>query len=110
MLTILLTSNEPSTTLSDGEFHKNYQVVPSRIFSRGEESIQGRELGVMFQDLRVVGVGARASWQPTIGSLFNPAAILRNISKMRNPVTRDILSGFEGVVAPGEMLRQSLFH
>ncbi|KAG2050787.1 hypothetical protein BDR06DRAFT_959744 [Suillus hirtellus] len=71
---------------------------------RGEESIKGRELGVMFKDLRVIGVGARASLQPTIGSMFNPAAILRNISAMRNPPVRDILSGFEGVVAPGEML------
>jgi ATP-binding cassette subfamily G (WHITE) protein 2 (SNQ2) len=59
----------------------------------------------MFKDLRVIGVGARASLQPTIGSTFNPAAILRNISAMRNPHVRDILSGFEGVVAPGEMLR-----
>lgn len=59
----------------------------------------------MFKDLRVIGVGARASLQPTIGSMFNPAAILRNISAMRNPPVRDILSGFEGVVAPGEMLR-----
>jgi ATP-binding cassette subfamily G (WHITE) protein 2 (SNQ2) len=59
----------------------------------------------MFKDLRVIGVGARASLQPTIGSTFNPAAILRNISAMRNPPVRDILSGFEGVVAPGEMLR-----
>ncbi|KAG2073835.1 hypothetical protein BDR04DRAFT_1093970 [Suillus decipiens] len=71
---------------------------------RGEESIKGRELGVMFKDLRVVGIGARASLQPTIGSMFNPAAILRNISAARNPPLRDILSGFEGVVSPGEML------
>jgi ATP-binding cassette subfamily G (WHITE) protein 2 (SNQ2) len=59
----------------------------------------------VFKDLRVIGVGARASLQPTIGSMFNPAAILRSISAMRNPPVRDILSGFEGVVAPGEMLR-----
>jgi ATP-binding cassette subfamily G (WHITE) protein 2 (SNQ2) len=78
--------------------------------SRGEESIKGRELGVVFKDLRVVGVGARASLQPTIGSLLNPAAVLRNISALRNPPVRDILSGFEGVVAPGEMLRQWYFH
>jgi ATP-binding cassette subfamily G (WHITE) protein 2 (SNQ2) len=63
----------------------------------------------MFKDLRVVGVGARASLQPTMSSLFNPSAILRDLSASRNPPIRDILSGFEGVVAPGEMLRQSLF-
>jgi ATP-binding cassette subfamily G (WHITE) protein 2 (SNQ2) len=63
----------------------------------------------MFKDLCVVGVGARASLQPTMGSLFDPSAILSDISATRNPPIRDILSGFEGVVAPGEMLRQSFF-
>ncbi|KAG0700792.1 ABC-2 type transporter-domain-containing protein [Suillus ampliporus] len=80
------------------------QTLKNLIRRRGEHSIKGRELGVMFKDLRVIGVGARASLQPTIGSLLNPATILRNISAMRNPPMRDILSGFEGVVMPGEMM------
>ncbi|KAG1787456.1 uncharacterized protein HD556DRAFT_1448797 [Suillus plorans] len=64
----------------------------------------GRELSVMFKDLRIVGVGAHASLQLTIGSMLNPAAILRNTLAMRNQPVRDIFSGFEGIVAPGEML------
>jgi ATP-binding cassette subfamily G (WHITE) protein 2 (SNQ2) len=61
----------------------------------------------MFNDLRVVGLGARASLQPTMGSILNPSVALKNITAMRNPPIRDILSGFEGVVMPGEMLRES---
>jgi ATP-binding cassette subfamily G (WHITE) protein 2 (SNQ2) len=72
---------------------------------RDRAGIQSRELGVMFQDLRVVGLGAAASYQPTFGSMFNPKAILQNIQTLRHPPLRDILSGFEGVVRPGEMLR-----
>ncbi|KAG1878850.1 hypothetical protein F4604DRAFT_1506458, partial [Suillus subluteus] len=57
-----------------------------------EESIsKGRELGVMFRDLRIVGIGTCASLQPTIGSMFNPAIILRNISVMCDPPIREIL-------------------
>jgi ATP-binding cassette subfamily G (WHITE) protein 2 (SNQ2) len=41
-----------------------------------------------------------------MGSLFSPTSILRKISEARHPPVRDILSGFEGVVAPGEMLRE----
>lgn len=61
----------------------------------------------MFKDLRVVGLGTAASYQSTFGSLFNPAVILEKIRTLRNPPLRDILSGFEGVVRPGEMLRMS---
>jgi len=61
----------------------------------------------MFKDLRVVGLGTRASLQPTMGSILNPSTALKNISAMRHPPIHDILSGFEGVVMPGEMLRES---
>ena len=59
----------------------------------------------MFKDLRVVGLGAAANYQPTFGSFFNPRVILEKIQASRHPPLRDILSGFEGVVRPGEMLR-----
>ena len=61
----------------------------------------------MFKDLRVVGLGAVASYQPTFGSFFNPKVILEKIQASRHPPLRDILSGFEGVVRPGEMLRRN---
>ncbi|KAI9448645.1 ABC-2 type transporter-domain-containing protein [Russula earlei] len=71
---------------------------------RDRAGIRPRELGVLFQDLRVVGLGAAASYQTTFGSIFNPFAILEHIRTFRHPPLRDILSGFEGVVRPGEML------
>lgn len=58
----------------------------------------------MFRDLEVIGLGATASYQSTLGSLFNPLNILRSIQQVRHPPVRDILSGFEGVVRPGQML------
>jgi ATP-binding cassette subfamily G (WHITE) protein 2 (SNQ2) len=72
---------------------------------RDRAGIQSRELGVLFKDLHVVGLGAAASYQRTFGSYFNPKDIVENFRTMRHPPLRDILSGFEGVVRPGEMLR-----
>lgn len=60
----------------------------------------------MFRDLRVIGLGAAASHIPTFGAAFNPSAILEKIQGLRHPQLRTILSGFEGVVRPGEMLRK----
>lgn len=75
---------------------------------RKEKShIHTRELGVMFQDLRVIGLGSAENYQSTFGSLFNPRVLLQSLRETRKPPLRDILSGFEGVVRPGEMLRQS---
>ena len=68
-------------------------------------NIKMRELGVMFRDLRVVGLAPAASHIPTVGGAFNPLAILEKIQNLRHPRLKTILSGFEGVVRPGEMLR-----
>jgi ATP-binding cassette subfamily G (WHITE) protein 2 (SNQ2) len=62
----------------------------------------------MFHNLRVVGLGASTSYQPTLGSLFNPLRIIELIQGIRHPPVRDILSGFEGAVRPGEMLCTSI--
>ncbi|KAL5529901.1 SNQ2_5 [Sanghuangporus sanghuang] len=69
-----------------------------------ENNLKPRELGVVFQDLRVQGLGSAASFQPTVGSTLNPLSIPEKIRAMLHPPVRDILSGFEGVVNPGEML------
>ena len=63
-----------------------------------------------FQNLRIVGLGAAASYQDTFGSTLNPLNIVSNIRAAMHPATRDILSGFEGVVRPGEMLRTSYIY
>ncbi|KAF9817918.1 hypothetical protein IEO21_03112 [Rhodonia placenta] len=66
--------------------------------------VKRRELGVLFDNLRVVGLGTSAAQQPTMGSILNPVNWLSGIQHIRHPATRDILNGFEGVVKPGEML------
>ncbi|KAG0695928.1 P-loop containing nucleoside triphosphate hydrolase protein [Suillus ampliporus] len=71
---------------------------------RQDEGIKDRQLGVMFKDLRVVGAGSRTSLQPTMGDTFDPSTFLHKIRQIRHPSVTDILSGFEGVVTPGEML------
>jgi hypothetical protein len=54
-----------------------------------------------------VGLGATATCQPTVGSLLNPLNIVQAIEGTMHPPLRDILTGFEGAVHPGEMLRES---
>ncbi|KAF8960414.1 pleiotropic drug resistance ABC transporter [Flammula alnicola] len=71
---------------------------------REDAQIKARSLGIGFRDLRVVGVAASNSFLPTLGSFFNPQVILEKVQHARHPNLRDILSGFEGVVKPGEML------
>ena len=72
-----------------------------------DSGITPRTLGVYFKDLRVIGAGASSSFQNTVGSRLNPKAIYDDIRRALRPETRDILSGFNGVVRPGEMLRKS---
>lgn len=74
-----------------------------------ESDIKRRELGVAFEDLRVVGQASTATYQPTVGSELNPFKIVEIINNIRHPALRDLLSGFEGCVRPGEMLRKFLF-
>ena len=64
-----------------------------------------RKLGVMFRDLRVVGLGVGTAVQHTVLSLLYPKSIKKHIDTLRHPPLRDVISGFEGVVLPGEMLR-----
>ena len=73
-----------------------------------DSGITPRTLGVYFKDLRVIGAGASAFFQNTVGSRFNPKVAYDDIHRALRPETRDILSGFSGVVRPREMLRK--FH
>lgn len=73
---------------------------------RADANHKMRELGVMWKNLSVSGLGARASYQDTFGSLLNPFNKMEVINSIRHPPVRDILTGFEGVVRPGEMMRE----
>ena len=76
-------------------------------FKRREEAdIKSRQLGVVFENLRVVGLDVSASLQPTLGSLLDPRNIFTKIRSLRHPPLKNIITGFSGVVRPGEMLRE----
>ncbi|KZP27013.1 pleiotropic drug resistance ABC transporter [Athelia psychrophila] len=92
-----------ATLAQEGPF--NFEKTLKDFVKRSDEaSLKKRELGVLFRDLRVVGLGASASFAPTLGSTINPMGIFDAIKAARHPPVKDILSGFEGVVRPGEML------
>jgi len=95
--------SDVTLTAGDGpiDFEKTLRTIMKR---RNQANHKTRELGVMFRDLRVVGLGATASYQPTLGSVLNPLNFLQAVHAIRHPPIRDILSGFEGVVQPGQML------
>ena len=59
----------------------------------------------MFRNLRVVGLGGGAAVQHNLASLFYPRSIIKYVETLRHPPLRSIISDFEGVVLPGEMLR-----
>ncbi|KAH9995929.1 ABC-2 type transporter-domain-containing protein [Russula compacta] len=83
-------SSETLSVPATGPFdlEKMLQTIMKK---RDRAGIQSREL-------------AAASYQTTFGSFFNPMTILENIQTLRHPPLRDILTGFEGVIRPGEML------
>ncbi|EEB91029.1 hypothetical protein MPER_10686 [Moniliophthora perniciosa FA553] len=69
-----------------------------------EAQLSSREIGVMFEDLRVVGTGSASSYLPTFGSLFNPLDVLEKIQTMRHPPVKPFLKELR-CSEPGEMLR-----
>lgn len=71
-----------------------------------DSGVKSRELGVYFRNLQVTGVGATGSHQSTVGSKFNPKVIWEEFRNSRRPSTRRILHDFNGVVRPGQMLRE----
>ncbi|KAJ6520879.1 pleiotropic drug resistance ABC transporter [Mycena vulgaris] len=98
-------SIDSDVTLSPGDGPFDLEKTLKFISRKLEEAeIERRELGVVFENLRVVGLGASASYQPTLGSTLNPLSIFEKIQTLRHPPLRNILDGFSGVVRPGEML------
>ncbi|KAI5117931.1 hypothetical protein M0805_009439 [Coniferiporia weirii] len=67
-----------------------------------------RNLGLAFKDLCIFGLDTSPSSgcaiQPTLGSVLNPLEWMKSLFRMRHQRARRIISGFEGVVNPGEML------
>ncbi|KIY71652.1 pleiotropic drug resistance ABC transporter [Cylindrobasidium torrendii FP15055 ss-10] len=97
------TASMSSTATLDNtvDFRKVLEQVSQQ---RTEANIKSRELGVAFENLGVVGEGGGATYQASMSSMFNPFAIAKGIQASKGPKTKNILTGFEGVVNPGEML------
>ncbi|KAE9393362.1 hypothetical protein BT96DRAFT_924054 [Gymnopus androsaceus JB14] len=94
-------SQRPLSSARPFDFEKALKQITKK---KEGAQIPTRELGVLFEDLTVVGLGSGASYQETLGSTINPFNAIASIQSAMHPPTRDILSGFEGVVRPGEML------
>jgi len=90
--------------------HPSIPTAAHHPFRLEDSGITPRTLGVYFKDLRVVGTGASAFFQSTVGSKLNPRVAYHDIRRALRPKTRDILSGFSGVVRPREMLRKYHLH
>ncbi|KIM37032.1 hypothetical protein M413DRAFT_448754 [Hebeloma cylindrosporum] len=100
-----LSSTSSDATLNDPDAPFDFQKTLLRVIRKREEhNIKPRSLGIAFRDLRVSGLTAASSYFPTLGSVLNPMSIVENLQSLRHPNVRDILSGFEGVVKPGEMI------
>ncbi|KAL5487493.1 SNQ2_3 [Sanghuangporus weigelae] len=80
------------------------QFLKDIVRLKRKSNVNPRHLGIVFKDLNVQGLGTTAKYQPTVGSTLNPLSFIERIRTLRHPPVRDILTGFEGVVNPGEML------
>ncbi|KAF8179876.1 pleiotropic drug resistance ABC transporter [Pholiota molesta] len=99
-------SESDTTTLAQVmEEPLDYEKI-MRYYLKGveESEIKTRTLGVVFQNLCVVGLGASATYKSTLGSALDFTKIFKLIRQLRQPPTREIITRFEGVVSPGEML------
>ncbi|KAF9027004.1 ABC transporter [Hymenopellis radicata] len=99
---------DSQTTLSDQPRDPDAfdleKVMREMISQSNQAQIKYRQLGVSFEGLRVVGLGSASSYQETLGTLLNPSYLGERLRNARNPSLRNIISGFEGVVRPGDML------
>lgn len=64
-----------------------------------------REMGLVWQNLTVTGLGSGYALGDTVGSLpLKPFEALKNIKSLLHPPVKVIIDNFEGCIKPGEML------
>lgn len=70
-----------------------------------ERGIERREMGLVWQNLTVTGLGSGVGLSSDFGSmLLEPFKIASNLKAILRPPVKTILDNFEGCVKPGEML------
>ncbi|KIJ51214.1 hypothetical protein M422DRAFT_158653 [Sphaerobolus stellatus SS14] len=100
-------SSRPNSSVNDTLVEGDFQFdkfLQERYDKAMDEGINFRQTGVTFKNLRVTGLGATHKHQETIFSALNPLNIIHFAQKLRHPPVKDILSGFNGSIRPGEML------
>ncbi|KAL5521040.1 hypothetical protein ACEPAG_8962 [Sanghuangporus baumii] len=74
----------------------------------GSSDISSLAFGLGFRDLSIFGADRSLSsgtvYQRTLWSTLSPIEWTRMLLRLRNRASRRLISGFEGVVSPGEML------
>ncbi|KAN0061301.1 ATP-binding cassette transporter snq2 [Thecaphora frezii] len=90
----------------DKEGHFDLEAFLRQLLGRGKSrGLETREMGLVWRDLTVTGIGAGVALNESVGSLLmGPFNALQNIQSLRHPSIKTILDNFEGCVKPGEML------
>ncbi|CAN6607200.1 protein Snq2p [Trichomonascus vanleenenianus] len=69
------------------------------------EGVESNHIGVSFTDLSTVGISKEVNYGPSVSEALRALVDIRLIAeKLKNPPTRRIIEGFDGVVQAGEML------
>lgn len=91
-------------------FDKNGKFELERFLRHVMDQAQGaqlesREMGLVWQNLTVTGLGTGYALGDTVGTLpLKPFESLKNIKSLLHPPVKTIIENFEGCVKPGEML------
>lgn len=91
-------------------FDKNGKFELERFLRHVMDQAQGaqletRQMGVVWQNLTVTGLGTGYALADTVGTLpLKPFQAVKNIKSILHPPVKTIIDNFEGCVKPGEML------
>ena len=104
------TSDGGEAALGFDPFDKNGKFELERFLrhvmnqAEGAE-IESRQMGLVWQNLTVTGLGTGYALADTVGTLpLKPFEAAKNIKTILHPPVKTIIDGFEGCVKPGEML------
>lgn len=86
--------------------------ITDNLLRHGQTAAGQHTTALAFKDLCVFAkdksICSGTAFFPTVGSALNPVDWFRGLYRGKNASTKRLLSGFEGVVNPGEMLRKLL--
>ncbi|CDU25412.1 probable SNQ2-ABC transporter involved in multidrug resistance [Sporisorium scitamineum] len=110
MATRTRTSDGGEAALGFDPFDKNGKFELERFLRHAMDQAQGagnetRQMGLVWQNLTVTGLGSGYALGDTVGSLpLKPYETVKDIKSVLHPPVKTIIDHFEGCVKPGEML------